>query len=354
MDGNKKKILIPLLLAFVVLADNSGLCKAESKTVYGFWQYQQSVTGYQPDWNCLTHVAYFACDTKSDGSISAIPDVANYNAIRDIAHQHGVKVIITVRCFDQKVQDSIFAYHRDDFANNVLNSVKENGADGVNIDFEIPRDTNMFTGESNSVLFEDLMKNLHGKLKSQNPNCHISFDVAGNIDNIYCNENLWQYVDSVFLMGYDYHGNDSTVTGAVSPYKDPTLTYDVVRSVDTMKMYYDSSQIIVGLPFYGYDWPAVSDRPGASTTGSGRDIQMQDAVKNAQKYGRLWDSDSNGPWYRYEAGGTWHQTWYEDSESLGMKFDYAFENTGGIGFWSLGYEGNDTDIWGVVGSSLVA
>lgn len=352
MNGEKKKILIALLLAFVVLADNSGLCKAEGKTVYGFWQYQQSMADYQPDWSCLTHIAYFACDAKSDGSISPIPNITNYYAIRDAAQERGIKVVITVKCFDQEVQDSIFANHRDDFANNVLNLVEENGADGVNIDFEIPRDTNTLTGGSNSVLFEDLMKILHGKLKSRNPDYHISFDVSGNMESMYRNENLGQYVDSVFLMGYDYHSNDSAVTGAVSPYKDPAQAYDLVRSVDVMKIYYDASQIIVGLPFYGYDWPAISDEPGASTTGSGRDIQMRDAVINAQKYGRLWDPGSGVPWYRYEAGGTWHQAWYEDGESLGMKFDYALKNTGGIGFWSLGYEGNNSEIWSVIGNSL--
>ncbi len=45
----------------------------------------------------------------------------------------------------------------------------------------------------------------------------------------------------------------------------------------------------------------------------------------------------------------WYQTWYDDDESLGLKIDYGYsENLGGIGFWALGYEGNNATIWNTI------
>ena len=76
---------------------------------------------------------------------------------------------------------------------------------------------------------------------------------------------------------------------------------------------------------------------------------MNNAIANAQTYGRLWDSNSHTPWHRYQFEDAWHECWYDDEESLGLKFDYVNSaNLAGTGFWALGYEGNNANIWNVV------
>ncbi|NQE44653.1 hypothetical protein C5S31_01350, partial [ANME-1 cluster archaeon GoMg2] len=290
----------------------------------------------------------FCMNTNSDGTLDTSHIGADYYNVRDTAHSHDVKVTLTVvrhgfNSDDQRIQDEILAYHRDDLVNNISQKLQDYGADGVSIDFENVGITNSFTGESNIVLIEQFMQVLHDTLKNANPNYHISFCVMGSVETVYRNAALAQYVDAVFLMGYDYHWQSAPTTGAVSPYND------VVNSVNTLKNYYPSNKIIIGVPFYGYDWPCSSSEPGASTTGSGTAVRMNNAIDNAQTYGRLWDSNSHTPWYRYQPDGTWHQCWYEDEESLGLKFDYANSaNIGGTGFWALGYEGNNADIWDII------
>jgi len=287
-------------------------------------------------------------DANSDGTLDTSYIGADYYNVRDTAHSHNVNVTITVKCFDHNIQDDILAYHRDDLANNILQKLQDYGADGVSIDFEDVSSTNSYTGESNIDLMEQFMQVLHDTLKNANPNYHISFCVMGSVETVYRNAALSQYTDAVFLMGYDYHWQSAPTTGAISPYNDPTQL-DVVDSVNILENYYPSNKIILGLPFYGYDWPCESDSPGSNTIGRGTAVHMENAIADTQIHGRMWDSNSNMPWYRYQSDGTWHQCWYDDEESLGLKFDYVnAANLGGVGFWALGYEGNNANIWNVV------
>ncbi|RLG90711.1 MAG: hypothetical protein DRO36_05650, partial [Candidatus Hecatellales archaeon] len=321
-----------------------------SKVKYGFWPYWIDSQSYQPDWSGLTHVSYFSMDANSDGTLDTCHIGADYYNVRDIAHSHNVKVTLTVTTHDHNKQDydHILAYHRNDLANNISQKLQYYGADGVSIDFEGVSSTNSYTGESNKELMEQFMQTLHDTLKNANPNYHLSFCVMGSVETVYRNADLSQYIDAVFLMGYDYHWSSAPTTGALSPYDDPNQL-DVVDSVNSLKNYYLPNKIILGLPFYGYDWPCSSNQPGASTTGNGTAVRMKDAIANAQTYGRIWDSNSHTPWYRYQSGDTWHQCWYDDDESLGLKFDYVNDaNLGGTGFWALGYEGNNANIWNVV------
>ncbi|MFX1275299.1 MAG: N-acetylmuramoyl-L-alanine amidase [Promethearchaeota archaeon] len=316
-----------------------------NKLTYGFWPYWTNPSSYEPNWDALTYIAYFSWGANSDGTLSP-PGIAQFNTVKTNAQQNSVKITICITCFDQNTQDSIFAYHKNDFANNVLDVLETYNVDGVNLDFEFPNPTNSLTGGSNLLLFEQLMEILFNTLKTANPNNHISFCVSGSVESIYRNNYLSQYTDAVFLMGYDYHWRSGPTTGAVSPYDDPNQ-FDIVDSVNRLTNYYLNSQIILGVPFYGYDWPCSSSIAGASTIGSGVSVLLRNAIINAQTYGRIWDSNSHTPWYRYQDGSEWHQCWYEDSESLGLKFDYVnLINLRGVGFWALGYE--TSDIWSLI------
>lgn len=333
-----------IAISIGVAVDND---RSRSKVVYAFWPYWTDPSSYQPDWSVLTHVAYHSWEANNDGMLNAPSDINRFNTVKNLSRQNSVKLIISVKNFDKDTLDSIFAYHKDDLANNILSALQTYGADGVNLDFEYPRTTNNYTGASNAELFEDLMRTIYTKVKSENPDYYISINVAGDIEMVYRNAALSKYSDAVFLRGYNYRSSNSSTTGAPSPYDS------VVNSVNIAKNYYPSNKIIVGLYFSGYDWPSSSSEPRSSTTGKGIAVPMKKAIANAELYGRLWDSNSQTPWYKYQIGGAWHQTWYDDDQSLGLKLDYVnSENIGGAGFWALGYEGNDTDIWTMVKEKL--
>lgn len=333
----------------VVINEN----RSSSKVIYSFWPYWTDFQSYQPDWSSLSYISYFHMEANSDGTLDTGNIGPNYYNVRDAAHFHNVKVTITVKSFNQNTQDAILAHRQNEFVNNILHELQYYGADGVAMDFEAVRKTNSITNESNSVLMENFMRILYYKLKKANPDYHISFTVMNTVENVYRNTALSQYTDALFLMGYDYHWINDSKTGAVSPY-DNINQPGVVNSVNILKNYYPINKIILGLPFFGYDWPSSSTEPGANTAGKGKFIQMKNAVENAKIYGRLWDANSRTPWYKYQSESVLHQVWYDDIESLGLKFDYVnSENIGGTGFWALGYEGKDVTIWNVVKEKFV-
>ena len=316
-----------------------------SRTLYGFWPYWISSSSYRPSWGNVTHVAYFDLKANSDGSLDTSKIGSDYYSIRDMAYSYGIKVVLAVTCFDKDTQDSILAYHKVALVRNITYAVQHYGADGVVLDFEFVRTINSLTGKSNVWYIEWLINYLHDELKKINPDYHIGFAVTGSVEKVYRNANLSRYVDAVFLMGYDYHWAGAPNTGAVAPFDDPNQ-FDVTDSMSILLNYYPREKIILGAPLYGYDWPASSTSPGASTLGTGKAVLVKYAVPNAQSYGRHWDANSHTPYYYYSSSdGHWHQCWYDDNESLDLKFSYANrEGLSGGGFWALGYEGT-SDVW---------
>jgi len=337
-------ILVLMITSSAEASDNS----SSSKVIFAYWPYWIDLQSYQPDWDLLNYVSYFSIEVNLNGTLNTNNIGTNYYSIRDIAHARNVRVTLVIESFDQDVQDSILVNKQKELAMAIAQKIKYYGADGISIDFENLRTTNSITNEPNSILMEEFIRTLYGIIKGISPDYHISYAVHHTVDDAYQNANLSQYIDALFLMGYDYHWSNGNTTGAVSPFEDKTQQ-DIEDSVKILERYYPTNKIILGLPFYGYEWPSSSDEPGARVIGEGRAVYLKNATYSSKIYGRIWDSSSNTPWFRYQKNGMWYQTWYDDDESLGLKIDYGYsENLGGIGFWALGYEGNNATIWNTI------
>ena len=325
----------------------NAMAKSVNRTVYGFFPYWTS-SSYTPSWELLTHIAWFGESLSSTGTVSSShPLPAN---LLSQAHTYGVKVPLTITCFDADAIDAVLATYRDTAIANILSKVQAYGCDGVSIDFEGVRKTNSITGTSNKDLLEHFMSQLYTRFKSANPDYHVSICApAVDWNNIFRNSNLSSCLDAFLIMGYDYFWSGSSNTGPVAPLDG--YTYDLTYSVSTYKNYISASKIVLLLPFYGFDWPCASDAAGAGTTGTGTAVVMRNAVANAQTYGRRWHNASCTPWYAYQSSGVWHQCWYDDAESLNIKFNLVFDyGLQGTGMWALGYE--NTAIWNVISAKF--
>src|SRR5690606_20894095 len=113
-------------------------------------------------------------------------------------------------------------------------------------------------------------------------------------------------------------------------------------------------KIVLTVPFYGYEWPTASDRPGAPTRGLATTITYApvsadylplirvNAREQVRRHGARRDPVSRSPYYVYRGTDGWYQGWYEDAESLQAK--YAFirrERLAGIAIFLLGYDGGE-------------
>jgi len=333
-----------LTLLYLMLSSPAALA-AESVS-FGFWPANTDpTTGYEPNWTVLTHVANLDWNINADGTlVGKDTNTDSHNTIiASKAKSNDVKFLIGIGT-ERTNSDSVLAYHQDEFAQNIANKIKSTGAEGVILDLEYPFEVNSYTGTSNTPLLESTMKKIYTKVKAINSSYTVSLCTPPYFDeNTICfkNNNLSNYMDFVFVMGYDYYWNGPT--GANSPFYDDSTRYGLRYSVAEQSACYGKDKVVYGVPLYAYEYTTNSNLPGASIT-SANQVLLKNV--NPSAYGRKWDSDSNTPYYYYLSNGVYHQIWYDDEESLALKYKYL-KNQGmrGIGFWALGYEGSSSSIW---------
>lgn len=348
MEKNKSRRCLFLILFIFILSISTGLSEAKSPIKFAYWTQYVPPEAYQPNWDGVTHIGYSAIGIYENGTyfpLSSLYNKSQFYTVRDQTHQHGKKFIISVASSNYNTIDNLIAYHKDEFANNTLALLQQTGADGINLNFEYALTYNSVTGTPNEPYVTAFMKKLNSTLKSANPNYEISFCGSPGADPAYYNSA--PYIDYVFIMGYEYAYYNGQKSGPNCPYND-SGRLDVTDSVNRLLPYYNKSQIILGVPFYGKKYKTDSGLPCANITRNYDLIGMKNAIDLSSQYGRLWDANSSTPWTRWQENGTWFQVWYEDNESLKLKYEYVkSDNISGIGWWALAYERGNPSIWDI-------
>jgi spore germination protein YaaH len=318
------------------------------RQVLGFLPYW--VSSFQVRWDLLTQLVWFSVGVSSTGTLSNTHGWPDLDLIAE-AHANGVKVTLGVTNFDATSITTLLssATNRTTLVDGVLQMVQQAGADGVNIDLEgvpVSQKANL------SALMIELTDRFHSALPGSLVTIDTpSVDWAGAFDYDVLAENS----DGLMIMAYGYGWSGSPNATAVSPLAGGT--YNLEWTVQDY-LHYGGSQnrdkFILGLPWYGYDWPTVSLDEHAATTAKGSAVVYSSAKPKALLYGRLWDDVSVTPWYRYTSGTQPHQAWYDDDESLFQKFELVNQNDfGGIGIWALGYDGQEPELWQAVEDAFV-
>ncbi len=215
---------------------------------------------------------------------------------------------------------------------NIYRMVKENGYDGVNIDFERLK-------PYLRPYLTAFMRELHARLSpeglvvtmavmpkwSENESTN---DVAIAFDY----DNLAKYVDKMVIMTYDRHGKWSG-PGPVAPvdWVEQVVQY-TVRHVPREK-------VLLGLAGYGYDWSKAGTRS----------IKAHEAMALAWRIGAEihWDAGAGVPHFTYWDWAGKHEVWFENSYSVELKLKLVDKyGLGGYALWSLGQE--DERFWSVI------
>lgn len=313
-----------------------------SKIVFGYHPYWSGTKWQNYNYDLLTTIAYFSAEANGNGELTELHGWPVTELINK-AHANGVEVVLTVSLFNKADLETLLssASNRSRLIENLVKQIVDAGADGINIDFEaFPA-----SQKANLVIFiKDLRKSLrdnisHAKVTLATP--AVDWSSAWDF-NALATES-----DGLFIMGYDYHWKGSSTTGPVSPLKGGS--YNITNTVNTYLSATgnNADKIILGVPYYGYQWAANSGNKGAETdnTASGTAVIYSTAESKALSYGKIWDDASETPWYKYQDNG-WYQTWYDDSLSLSKKYDFALDkNLGGVGIWALGYDDGSNKLW---------
>ncbi|MBQ4801856.1 T9SS type A sorting domain-containing protein [Aquimarina sp. MMG015] len=261
------------------------------------------VVGYMPSWqgsantiqyDKLTHINYSFLLPNSDGSLQPLDNVAKMQQIVSLGHAQGVKVLIAVGGW-MDGNDSPFSTlaanptTRTTFIDNLVNYVNQYNLDGVDMDWEYPREGN------EPQNFELLMQELGQAMHSRGKLLTSAVVVSGwNADGIL--SGVFDDVDFLNIMAYDGpdHGAMTQAQGG--------LDYWLGRGLPKEKA-------VLGVPFYS--------RPQAQSYAS---LLAQGASPNSDSF------QGNN---------------YNGIPTIKAKTEMALNRAGGIMIWELSHDTTD-------------
>lgn len=317
-----------------------------AKKVFGWHPYYQGETYQNYDFSNLHTIAYFSYEVDpSTGSFRTLRTWESTGLIA-AAHAAGVKVVLTVTNFGSDNNAMVLQNpaRRETLISTLLSKVKARGGDGVNIDFEVVAATER---DALTSFMNELATRFHTELPGSKVSIALpglfsetnAFDVAGMTQ-----------VDDFIIMGYDYWVASSPYAGPVAPLAGSSWSYwgptnNVTKSVSNYLTKLPASKLFLAVPYYGRRWATTTNAIGATAT-TVKTIASESRLYHAAKtelatknLTRQWNKEGSVPYYVYQENGQWFQTFYDDAESLGLKYDLVNEkNLAGIGIWALGYD----------------
>ncbi|MDQ6856922.1 MAG: glycosyl hydrolase family 18 protein [Candidatus Dormibacteraeota bacterium] len=318
----------------------------------------------------LSTIAYFGVNMNGDGSLVTRDSgyqgwwSAQTTSMIDAAHSAGDRVVLTVKAFDNATIAAITgtAQSRQNAVNTMVAEVLNRGADGVNLDFE-------GTDSSVAANFTAFVSSVYTGLRSAAPaQAYLTVDAyasAARGGTMYDVRGLSAHVDAFDVMAYDITSAGSAQAGPVAPLNG--MTYADTNTVASFLSIVAPSQVILGVPYYGYKWSTTSNQPQAQTIGHGSADTYSGGLADfqcAQQLTQSWDGTFASPWaswYSPATGdpcggdyGSWRELYYENAASLGMKYDLVnSQHLRGIGIWALGYDSGHQELWDEIASKFV-
>ena len=317
--------------------------------VYGYlpyWRLDAGTAG-RLNYDLVSTIALFGLGIKKDGNIDTawrgtiayLSD--NAAAVTNAAHAKGVRVVPTFQLFDSGTLPKMSAFlhskaAQSRFIKQALALMDRRSADGANFDFEpMPASLSLDYAKFLAKFKAAMKAQILGSKLVVAISAGAPYTLTDGIENI---------VDQMFVMTYNYRWSGSTITGAIAPLDNTTRT--VKLHIARLLKHTPASKFILGVPYYGYDWPVKSDVPNAAVN------------TPVSKHGGVWsvtyasarsflaahpevvrheDTAEGSAWFTYtDTDGTLRQVYFEDEFSVAAKYDYAIATgLAGVGTWTL-------------------
>ncbi|MDO8498298.1 MAG: glycosyl hydrolase family 18 protein [bacterium] len=338
-----------------------------TKEVFGFAPFWTFDKLGNVDFDTLTTLAYFGVPVLSNGDLDRSDfgyQTFKSREATDLfkkAHAHGTRVVLTITQMDNWPIEALLddPQAQDNAIAQITYEVQSRGVDGVNVDMEYQGDP----GDDYRQKFTRFVARLTEEMHRQNPNSKVTVSVyAASVKDpkIYDVRALAKVSDGIFMMAYDFANASSDTAMPTAPLrgaKEGQYWYDVSSAVDDFLTVMPANKLILGVPWYGYNYPVYE--PGVKSQTFGRTVTQtyeaaQENVKPDREdildYQEGWDNFGEvGFRAYYTASGIWRMIFLEDGRSLGIKYDFAkSKNLGGVGIWALGFDGNQGDLWSVL------
>ena len=271
--------------------------------------------------------------TDNSGNIMDISSADYVNT----AHERGLEVWALIDNFSSDMSTFEVLSHtasRQNLIANLVASVVNCGADGINIDFEM-------LSEESGVHFLEFLRELSIECHKNNLVLSVDNPVPEDFTSHYDRAEQGKVVDYVIIMGYDEHYDGSYEAGSVAslPWVEKGIT-DTLEEVP-------AERVINGVPFYTRLWRVGAEYLSSEALGMAEASRTL-SEHNAQIY---WDNVVCQNVGSYEDGDALCQIWLEDTESIAVKADLVNKyQLAGIAAWKLGLE--DSAVWATISEHI--
>ncbi|HEU0168841.1 MAG TPA: glycosyl hydrolase family 18 protein [Chloroflexota bacterium] len=341
------------------------------------------VVGFMPYWRLddtpsmrpelLSQVIYFGLTSDGSGHIVQTANGQqepgwrwwNSSSVRDqIARVHiaGDKFLLGVSMQDPAQISSLLASQsaQQALTAELTRQVATNKLDGLNVDFEVDGKVSDQDRAGFTAFATTLVAAMHGAGASASVD--LPALAARTTNGLYDVPALSRIFDQVVVMSYDYYAMTSDVAGPVAPmsgFQEGDYFFDVTTTYADFLKVAPKDKLLMGVPYYGYDWPVQdASQPLAKTlaqndaNGYAELVSYSRAQTDADLTGKncQWDATADETRCAYTRAGIQRQAWLEEERSIGIKFDFAHaQGLGGVALWTLGYDGSYPQLWNLIG-----
>ena len=215
---------------------------------------------------------------------------------------------------------------QDNLIENLLETVREKGYVGVDVDFEYIR-------PEDRVGYADFVNRLRETMNENGYRVSVALAPKtssyqkGLLYEAMDYHLLGQSANTVFLMTYEW-GYTYGPPLAVAPLPNvrQVLEYALTEI--------PKEKIVLGVPNYGYSWPLPYERGVTKARLIGN---VEANVIAAERGAEIqYDERYQSPFFYYEIGGRRYEVWFEDVRSIAAKIELAKEyELYGVGYWNL-------------------
>ncbi|MBO6576365.1 MAG: hypothetical protein JJ896_16760 [Rhodothermales bacterium] len=339
---------LPLLGVLAVL---SSAVSAQPRVLgYHAWWMQDSWKDY--DLELYDKLLFFEFSVDGTGAVHerhGWPDA--WQPMIQAVHGAGGKVAPTFAILDPVVFSSVLgsADARGRLEETVMEMVRAGDADGAHLNFEV------FEASTPAARagFTQLVRRLRARLKDWRPDAELTVFLPGfDHGEAYDEVALADAADYLVVQGYDMHWLTAPTAGPVAPVRGWNGASWEGITARYAALGVDPADIVMAVPYFGYEWPVTGPASGASTRGEGVPITYAtvspdllpliriSALDRGRTHGVMRDPTTDSPYYTYQGADGWYQGWYEDDRSLDAKYRFVRERgLGGVAVFLLGYDG---------------
>jgi len=373
---------LPLVSPLALIENYFAPLPPVNKIVYGFFPYWNLKYADRLHIKDLTHFAYFSLSLNIDGSaekkVNSRELEPGWNKLHSleldrILYQSKLlnqKTVLTVTAMEPEIIAGILNSdtNQETALTSILEIYIEKKFDGINIDFESVSSPDKNTRDN----FTHFINKLKTRCLTIKNSCEVDVDIfadSARRNRLYDLSALSPVVDHFVVMTYDYYRKSSAQAGPIAPLRgacpkpvgfaqimEPPqgcLEQDITTNLSEIAAFIPSQKIILGIPFYGYEWQTTTTDFLANTyTGTGslatyQRVRSLFSDTTISSLSATWSATTMSPYITYQTkDDEIQQIHYEDPRSVELKIKLINSaNLGGLAIWALGYEIPYLDIW---------